>query len=383
MRKVLKQNLAYDDQKDLYYVTLHAGMLPDGTRKRKIRTFRRIEDAEQALLAFHHSQYFQRIAFHADMLLSDWLEYWLCEYIRPCREKTTIHGYENIIYLHIVPAIGSIRLDELSPTQLQHYYTTLLSSGLSPNTVRKHHCLLHTALDAAVHQRILPDNITRFVTPPAKTSPKHSFYNSEQLAKIFQLCEGEQIEPAIKLAGYLGLRRSEICGLKWRNIDLKNHIINICEVRTAAGGISVEKKPKSYASGRRLGYNGVQDLENMLASLHAEWIKKRTASYNPEGYVLTTVTGGPYHPDQLCCEMSRFISHYDLPPISLHGLRHSFASIANSRSVPMFTISKALGHSSTSITSAVYTHLFDETVQDVVNTVAEAIVHNVQSSVST
>ena len=71
--------------------------------------------------------------------------------------------------------------------------------------------------------------------------------------------------------------------------------------------------------------------------------------------------------------IAQFIAAQGLPPISLHGLRHSFASVANSRSVPMFTISKALGHSSTSITSEVYTHLFDETVQDVVNVVAKAI----------
>ena len=72
-------------------------------------------------------------------------------------------------------------------------------------------------------------------------------------------------------------------------------------------------------------------------------------------------------------QAEQFIAAQGLPPISLHGLRHSFASVANSRNVPMFTISKALGHSSTSITSEVYTHLFDETVQDVVNVVAKAI----------
>ena len=83
--------------------------------------------------------------------------------------------------------------------------------------------------------------------------------------------------------------------------------------------------------------------------------------------------GKPYQPDVLCRRIAQFIAAQGLPPISLHRLRHSFASVANSRSVPMFTISKALGHSSTSITSEVYTHLFDETVQDVVNVVAKAI----------
>ena len=82
--------------------------------------------------------------------------------------------------------------------------------------------------------------------------------------------------------------------------------------------------------------------------------------------------GKPYQPDVLCRRIAQFIAAQG-PPISLHGLRHSFASVANSQNVPMFSISKALGHSSTSVTSAVYMHLFDDAVADVVSQVASAI----------
>ena len=181
--------------------------------------------------------------------------------------------------------------------------------------------------------------------------PSHRYYDPAQLRELFCRCAGTEIEPAVKLAGYLGLRRSEICGLKWRCVDLDAKIVTVREVRTSVGGTFIEKKPKSYSSVRRLCYDGVSDLEKLLTRLHDEWERgqrERGTGFNPEGYVAVT-------------------------SISLHGLRHSFASVANSRSVPMFTISKALGHSSTSITSEVYTHLFDETVQDVVNVVAKAI----------
>lgn len=83
--------------------------------------------------------------------------------------------------------------------------------------------------------------------------------------------------------------------------------------------------------------------------------------------------GKPYQPDVLCRRIAQFIAAQGLPPISLHGLLHSFASVANSQNVPMFSISKALGHSSTSVTSAVYMHLFDDAVADVVSQVASAI----------
>lgn len=99
----------------------------------------------------------------------------------------------------------------------------------------------------------------------------------------------------------------------------------------------------------------------------------RTLKYNPEGYVAVNEAGKPYQPDILCQRIAQFIAAQGLPPISLHGLRHSFASVANSQNVPMFSISKALGHSSTSVTSAVYMHLFDDAVADVVSQVASAI----------
>ena len=192
-----------------------------------------------------------------------------------------------------------------------------------------------------------------------------------------------EIRTSCELAGYLseeaagclGLRRSEICGLKWRNVDLKRGVLKICEVRTAVSGRALEKAPKSYASERRLAFGGNEDLESLLKRLHRDWERRRKQDpkYNPEGYVAVNEAGKPYQPDVLCQRIAQFIAAQGLPPISLHGLRHSFASVANSQNVPMFSISKALGHSSTSVTSAVYMHLFDDAVADVVSQVASAI----------
>lgn len=124
-----------------------------------------------------------------------------------------------------------------------------------------------------------------------------------------------------------------------------------------------------------LANNTIRKHHVLLHRLHREWEQRRkeNAAYNPEGYVAVNKAGKPYQPDILCRRIAQFIAEQGLPPISLHGLRHSFASVANSQNVPMFSISKALGHSSTSVTSAVYMHLFDDAVADVVSQVASAI----------
>lgn len=195
MRKSIKRNLAYDDQKDLYYVTMHYGMRPDGSRDRCVRTFHCLDDAESTLTEFLRLRALKRTRHGGEVILADWLEVWLRDFICPNREKTTVHGYENIIRLHLVPALGEVKLPELQPAQLQRYYAELLEKGLSHNTVRKHHVLLHTALEAAVRQGLLRENVTRYVTPPAKVLPSHRYYDPAQLRELFAAAQARRSSP--------------------------------------------------------------------------------------------------------------------------------------------------------------------------------------------
>lgn len=138
---------------------------------------------------------------------------------------------------------------------------------------------------------------------------------------LFCASEGTPLEVAVKLAGCLGLRRSEICGLKWCNVDLKRGVLTVCEVRTAVSGRALEKAPKSYASERWLAFGGSEDLEALLKRLYRDWERRRKQDpkYNPEGYVAVNEAGKPYQPDVLCQRIAQFIAAQGLPPISLHG----------------------------------------------------------------
>lgn len=375
-RKTVVPNIAFDNQKNLYYVTLHYGTDRDGNRIKKTRCFPTLEQAILVRDNFKATRNIRENILPSGITLSRWLDYWLNEVIRPNRAVTTVYGYQKIIDNHIRPVLGKILLQNLTAMQVQQYMNRKLEEGLSPNTIRKHHVLLSSAIGVAVKQDMLAKNVVQLVSPPPERPPQHRFYTPEQLQKLFALTAGRSMEPVVKLAGYLGMRRSEICGLKWEHVDLAEKVIYICEARTAANGIAVDKGPKSPSSVRRLSFAGNEDLCNMLQRMYQQFMREKSRYgdlFNPCGYVVTHSHGKPYAPDYLSGHFTKIIRQSGLPPCTLHGLRHSFASIANSQRVSMFSICKALGHSSTTITSRVYMHLFDDTHQEVVDLVGQAI----------
>lgn len=264
-RKRIEKNLAYDDGKRLFYVYFDYGRDAFGRRMRKTKTFSQKEMAKEALCRFEIRRLQNRLTPPTQMTLEHWLSYWLEDVIRPNREDTTYYCYHSIITNHIIPILGKVKIQQLTPYQIQAYYNQIMrEKGLSSNTVYKHHILLHTALKMAHRQKLLPENPIDLVEAPHQQLPSQSYYNPKQLNKLFRAVEGDWLEIVVKLAGYLGLRRSEICGLRWEDVDLENGVIQIQCVRTTAGGKVVEKQPKSESSIRKLGIAGISDLVDLL-----------------------------------------------------------------------------------------------------------------------
>jgi integrase len=309
--------------------------------------------------------------------LKQWLEHWLNDVVAVNREPTTLYSYQNIVNNHLIPALGRVRLCDLTPKLIQSYYTWVKrNKHLSTNSVRKHHILLHTALQLAYRQGILPNNPLDRVDPP-KVLPAHqTFYNPEQLARLLDLVEGQPLELPVKLAGYLGLRRSEIAGLRWCDVDLARGQVSIRQVRTAAGNQVITKAPKTVGSLRTLDISCLNDLLNLLDRqkvAHRKMMADMGLPWRDDLNVVITNDGKPWHPNQLTLGFRNFVNQRKIPKVTLHGLRHTFASVANDARVPMAQISKTLGHSDPTITARIYTHVFDQTHGEVLSAVAAAI----------
>ena len=309
----------------------------------------------------------------AAVTLADWLERWMDEEIEPIRAETTAGGYWNIIRRHVVPALGAVRLSQLTPELINGYYRWLLEErGLSPNTVRKHHILLHTALESAFRQGVLPANPVRRAAPPRASAPRVSCYTPARLVRLLREVEGSPLELPVKLACCLGLRRGEVLGLRWQDVDLQAGLVSVRWARTAVGYRVVEKPPKTDDSCRTLSIQSMSSLLSLLRRLREER-RKAGVPCGPEDFLVLNAAGQPWHPNVLSAAFAAFVAERGLPPITLHGLRHTFASMANNARVPMYQISRAMGHSSPGVTQRIYTHLFDQTHGEVLAAVAEAV----------
>lgn len=379
-RKAVERNIAYDDQRKLYYVSMELGRDENGKRIKQYRTFPTLAAARNGLRDFHaglerERELERKLAPAQELDLAHWLEYWMDSIVRPNRAETTVYAYQKIIDNHIDPALGTVPLKRLTPKMVQKYYTeTQRANGLSSNTMRRHHDLLSSALRSAVRQDVIPASPMERVEPPRVRTTESYFYNNQELKLLYQKIEGNILELAVKLAGSLGMRREEICGLKWENVDLQRHLVLIREARTAYGATIVQKETKNRSSVRTLYLP--DEVYLLLEQEQARQQQERclqSPTYNPTDHVILDAKGVPYSPNALSLAFTRFVKKNDLPRLTFHGLRHTFATIASCQGASLFDIGKALGHSTPATTGRIYTHLVDRTHEELVQRVSDAL----------
>lgn len=361
-RKKVERNISYDDVRKKYYVNFDFGLDPEtGKQVKKTQTFDKLTAARSALRRHEAARDAGQTVIPKDITVSQWLNTWMNDVVKLSRAATTVYAYQQMIDNHIAPALGKTPLQRLTPLQLQQYYAGKIREGkISTNTVRKHHDLLNTALGYAVKQGLILSNPAERVEAPKVKRPEIHYYSLEQLETLLTLCEGTRLEVLIKLAGYLGLRREEIMGLTWDCVDFEHRKIEIREVRTMAAAQVITKGPKTQSSSRTLYMPGaVEDVLKREQEKRNSYRQALGGDYQDSGYVFAHEDGRPVRPNYASELFKKFIEDNGLPPITLHGLRHTFASVANSKGIPIYDIGKALGHSSTATTSEIYTHMLD------------------------
>lgn len=245
-------------------------------------------------------------------------------------------------------------------------------SKLSDKTIAEYHRLLSSMLTAAVQWQVIPSNPCGRVKPPKVERKEAVVLDTTEAAELIQCLENEPIKyrTAVMLLLYTGLRRGELCGLEWSDIDFDNRTVSINKaVLYYAGRGTYEDKTKTQSSVRTI--NIPPDMINILKQYKIEQNKQRLLmgdQWQNSGKVFTSESGGVINPDTLSTWFKKFVRRYNLPDVHLHSLRHTAATLLITSGVDIATVSKRLGHSDRTTTLNIYTHAVksaDEAAADV------------------
>jgi integrase len=299
------------------------------------------------------------VVFDAQNLsLSEYLHRWLKDSVKDTVRASTYKRYEEVVRLHIVPALGRIKLKALTPAHVQHFYRERLDSGLSPSTVRKFHNVLHRALRQAVRWGLIPRNATEATEPPKETSEEIRPLSEEEARRLLEAAHGDRLEALYVLALTTGMREGELLGLKWEDIELSNGVLRVKRTLTRNGGKLNFGDPKSKKGSRQIDLSE-EASKALQAHLDRQMdeMKRLGDLYVDQGLVFTTRKGTPINPSNLRQRsFVKLLKQAGLRKVRFHDLRHTCATLMLSRNIHPKMVQELLGHANVAITLDRYSH---------------------------
>ena len=289
-----------------------------------------------------------------------WLEVWMENYAKVKLRPSTYKTSQGFLKNHIKPQIGSIPLADLTSLDLQRFYKHLLDGGrvdrieakkkpkgLAPKTVRNIHQMIGSAYNLAMEQKLVSKNPTQGCALPKVEHKEMKTLTADQLSAFFQEARDSGVYELYYLDLATGLRRGELLGLKWTDVDFQHGVLKIQRAISRQNGKVVEAPLKTKNAYRTLPMSA--DAIDVL-------MQQRRKTGNSE-WVFPSPTGGPMSPDSVLHMLQRVLKRAGLPRIRFHDLRHTFATLALENGMDVKTLSAMLGHVSAVTTLDIYTHI--------------------------
>lgn len=271
------------------------------------------------------------------------------------RRETTLHGYQTCVK-RLQPLIDGILAQDLTTAQLEEKIALMSSNGLSAKTIKNTIGLLSAAYRYAIKIDLLNENPCSKVTIPKGDPREIRILHLDEIQPFLNAIAECDIDERVgyELALFLGLRRSEILGLKESDVDIVNGFINVHETRHRVDGEDITSGTKTKRSTRVLALPDVLLLElARLLEVHRQF------PYEKTDYLIQDGFGNPMGGQALSSRLDRLEKEKGLPHVTLHGLRHTYASILHSQGVDMANISAELGHGNLTTTANIYTHILN------------------------
>src|SRR5829696_9711291 len=291
------------------------------------------------------------------LVLSDYLDMWLRNIEDTVRQRTW-ERYEQIVRVHLKPTLGRLKLKSLTPTHLRGLYREKLDAGASNRTVQYIHTTLRRALQDAVTDELIPRNTADGIKAPKPKKKEINPLSPEQARAFLQAAQGDRFETLYVLAVQCGLRKGELLGLKWDDVDLKTGTLRVRRTLSETRSGHVFERPKN-GKGRsiKLTQAASEALKGHLER-QLEEISGRGDAYQDQGLIFPSRKGTSMNARNLTARSFKpILKRAGLPDIRLHDLRHTCATLMLWEGVHIKLVQELLGHATISITLDTYRYL--------------------------
>jgi integrase len=302
------------------------------------------------------------IVYDAGKLTTEeYLGRWLSDSVRDTVRQRTYERYEQLVRVHIVPALGRLKLKNLTPAHVRCFYRSKLDEGLAPRTVEYIHRTLSKALKQAVSDALIPRNAAGSVKPPQPRTEEIRPLDREQARAFLEAVSGDRLEALYVVAITAGLRAGELLGLKWEDVDLEAGMVQVRRTLSEARSGRIFEAPKSGKGRRiRLTRKATQALRGHRKRQLEEKLHLGTI-WQENGLVFPSQAGTPIGGRNLIRHFKIRLGRAGLPStFRFHDLRHTCATLLLRQGVHVKFVQELLGHGDVSLTLNTYSHVLPD-----------------------
>jgi integrase len=298
----------------------------------------------------------------------EWLDEWLHMKERDGTRQRTVDGYRALIDNHIWAPLGKVALDKLTPTMIRRLLAEKTDAGLSAATVRHIHGVIRNALGDAEREELVHRNVARSVRPPALRRPERRTLTVAEAKRLIDILGDHPMEAFYVTALTVGLRRGELLGLRWSDVDLGNGTLTVRQTVQRVRGRLEFTAPKTDRSRRTVPVPAqtVQALRRHRKLQAAERLAAGESWQNHD-LIFTSRVGTPFDPDNLERSWYKIRAQAGLEWLRIHDLRHACATFLLASGASPRTVMKVLGHSQIGLTMNTYAHVLPEIERDAVD----------------
>ena len=331
-------------------------------RQRQVGNFSTKREAQaalnDALAGLQHGTY----VAPSKQTVRDFLGVWI-DTIKPEVALTAWTNYGEVVERYVLPYLGAKRLADLSPMDIKRWHGELLDHGrrdgtpLAVNSVKLAHRVLHRALADGVRWNVLPTNPVSSVRVPKGEHHEMTVWTSEEARRFLDSLTDDRLRGLWALALHTGMRRGELAGLRWSDVDLEAATLTVAQQRTTAGKQTVTTTPKARSQRQLLlAASTVKVLRDHQQRQQQER-ERAGVAWVESGYVFVDEGGTPLLPQRLTKMFATAIGRVDVPKIRLHDVRHTMATTALEAGVHPKVVQEQLGHATIAVTMDIYSHI--------------------------